>query len=107
MEFLFLFWLAVVCLAYFLASQIKIYSGGAIDDNLGKQLADFYDTLKYFVYFKPFNNGSNINDKNTESAENNSELEVCEPKQAINKFATVTTDARNERNEKLIESNYH
>ena len=62
--------------------QIKLYSG-AIDDNIGTQLADFYDTLEYFVYFKPFNNDSNINDKNTDSAENNSELQVCESKQAI------------------------
>ena len=51
--------------------QIKLYSG-AIDDNLGTQLADFHDTLEYFVYFKPFNNVS----KNTDSAGNNSELEV-------------------------------
>ena len=80
--------------------QIKLYSG-AIDDNIGTQLADFYDTLEYFVYFKPFNNDSNINDKNTDSAENNSELQVCESKQGIHKFKTVTTDADNERNEKL------
>ena len=93
--------------------QIKLYSGADIDDNLGTQLANFHDTLEYFVYFKPFNNGSNINDDNTDSAENNCELEVCESKQATNKFEAVTTDATNERNELIddndacFESNYH